>query len=199
MYYFISRLPDEVVCYIKDYVLSVDIRLQMLYQKYNIDEQFIKKRLMVFNSKQLEQINWRYLYYKIFTVSPPRCDNNNLTPIFNHVPTEYYFKEGDDIYYCCPKYKLSCNSIKKYYLISAITRSDFYSNKVRTEMGRKRQQNCNIINGWYYLKNGNRTSKIPEFDMYMCNVEYELLRSIMILYPYIKSKKNSLIKNYKNY
>jgi hypothetical protein len=52
MSYFIQRLPSDLVFVIRDYVLSVDIKLGMLYEKYKIDEKFIKKRLMVFNSKK---------------------------------------------------------------------------------------------------------------------------------------------------
>ena len=68
MSYFVERLPDDLVCVIRDYVLSVDIKLLLLYQKYEIDEKFIKKMLREFCSKQLEVINWKYLYYKITSI-----------------------------------------------------------------------------------------------------------------------------------
>ena len=184
MAYFIQHLPGDLVTYIKDYVLSVDIKLEMLYDKYKIDEKFIKKRVMVFNSKQLEQINWKYLYYKIFTVSPPKCDNNRLAPIFDIVPDEYYRRVDPELNltYDNLKYKLSCESIKKFWLNSAIIRSDYYSDNVKTEMGRKRQQNYNILRAWYYIKNGRWSSDIAEFNWYMCNVEYELLKALIVLY-----------------
>ena len=182
MSYFISNLPCDLVVVIRDYVLSVDIKLKMLYEKYKIDEKFIKKKLTGFNSKQLEQINWKYVYYKIFTVSPPRCDNKNLAPIFDIVPDEYYTHN-------CIKYKLSCDSIKQYWLNSAIRRSDCYSDNVHTEMGRKRQQNHNIISALYYFNKGRWTSNIDEFNWYMCNVEYELLRALIVLYNDVKNSR----------
>lgn len=45
MSYFVSRLPNDLVGVIRDFVLSVDIKLLLLYQKYEIDEKFIKKML----------------------------------------------------------------------------------------------------------------------------------------------------------
>jgi hypothetical protein len=186
MSYFVSRLPDDLVGVIREFVLSVDIKLSLLYQKYTIDEKFIKKMLKGFNSKQLESINWKYLYYKIFKVSPPRCDNRNLAAIFDDIEEEYpsyydYVRTNGDISYSEPKYKLCNKSVKGFWLTSAITRSDYYSENVHTEMGRKRQQNYNIVRGWYYIKNGRWSSDLDEFNWYMCNVEYELLRGLMIL------------------
>ena len=186
MSYFVERLPEELVCVVKDFVLSVDIKLLLLYQKYEIDEKFIKKMLKGFNSKQLEAINWKYLYYKIFKVSPPRCDNRNLAAIFECIEEEYpsyydYVRTNGDISYSEPKYKLCNKSVGGFWLTSAITRSDYYSEKVRTEMGRKRQQNYNIVRGWYYTKKGRWSSSVDEFNWYMCNVEYELLRVLMVL------------------
>jgi len=194
MSYFVSRLPDDLVCVIRDYVLSVDIKLLLLYQKYEIDEKFIKKMLREFNSKQLEAINWKYLYYKIFKVSPPRCDNRNLGAIFDNIEEEYpsyydYVRTNGDISYSEPKYKLCNESVKGFWLTSAITRSDYYSENVRTEMGRKRQQNSNIISGLICIKNGRWSSTVDEFNWYMCNVEYELLRVLMILSSDIIAKK----------
>jgi hypothetical protein len=186
MSYFVERLPEELVCVVRDFVLSVDIKLSLLYQKYEIDEKFIKKMLKGFNSKQLESINWKYLYYKIFKVSPPRCDNRNLAPIFDYIEEEYpsyydYVRTNGNISYSEPKYKLCNKSVKGFWLTSAITRSDYYSENVRTEMGRKRQQNYNIVRGWYYTKKGRWSSSVDEFNWYMCNVEYELLRVLMVL------------------
>lgn len=194
MSYFVERLPEELVRVIRDFVLSVDIKLSLLYQKYEIDEKFIKKMLKGFNSKQLESINWKYLYYKIFKVSPPRCDNRNLAAIFDDIEEEYpsyydYVRTNGDISYSEPKYKLCNKSVKGFWLTSAITRSDYYSENVHTEMGRKRQQNYNIVRGWYYIKNGRWSSELDEFNWYMCNVEYELLRVLMILSPDVVAKK----------
>lgn len=186
MSYFVERLPQELVCVVRDFVLSVDIKLLLLYQKYEIDEKFIKKMLKGFNSKQLEAINWKYLYYKIFTVSPPRSDNRNLPPIFECIEEEYpsyhdYVRTNGDISYSKPKYKLCNQSVKGFCLAYAITRSDYYSENVRTEMGRKRQQNSNIMTALRCIKKGRWSSDVDEFNWYMCNVEYELLRVLMIL------------------
>jgi hypothetical protein len=182
MSYFVERLPDDLVCVIRDFVLSVDIKLSLLYQKYEIDEKFIKKMLKVFNSKQLEAINWKYLYYRIFKVSPPRCDNRNLAPIFDDIEDEYYtYVDGRLDLIHPPKYKLCNKSVGGFWLNSAITRSDYYSENVRTEMGRKRQQNSNIITALRCIKKGRWSSTVDEFNWYMCNVEYELLRVLMIL------------------
>ena len=183
MSYFVSRLPNNLVDVIRDFVLSVDIKLLLLYQKYEINGKFIEKMLMVFNSKQLEEINWKYLYYRFFTVSPPMCDNRNLAPIFDCIEDECCNCVDENLKLNChTKYKLTCKSVKGFYLGSAITRSDYYSYKVTTEMGRKRQQNFNIIQAWFYIKNGRWSSDVDEFNWYMCNVEYELLRVLMILY-----------------
>lgn len=183
MSYFVECLPEELVCLVRDYVLSVDIKLLLLYQKYEIDEKFIKKMLMVFNLKQLEEINWEYLYYRIFTVSPPMYDNMNLTAIFDCIDNEYYtFVDGRFDLSCPPKYKLSCKSVKEFCLTECIIRSDYYHHKVRTQMDRKRQQNYNIIRAWYYIKNGRWSSDVNEFNWYICNVEYELLRALIVLY-----------------
>jgi len=203
MSYFVSRLPDDLVGVIREFVLSVDIKLSLLYQKYTIDEKFIKKMLKGFNSKQLESINWKYLYYKIFKVSPPRCDNRNLAAIFDDIEEEYpsyydYVRTNGDISYSEPKYKLCNKSVKGFWLTSAITRSDYYSENVHTEMGRKRQQNYNIVRGWYYIKNGRWSSDLDEFNWYMCNVEYELLRVLMILSPDVVAKKKRTNRSIKS-
>ena len=199
MSYFIERLPGELVCIIRDFVMSVDIKLEILYQKYEFDEKYVRKMLRVFNSTQLEAINWKYLYYKIYRVSPPMCDNKNLNSIFNIIPDEYYGYDHDyhyiyhdynlDLTLKTPKYKLYCNPVKEFRLGTAITRSDYYSSNVHTEKGRKRQQNQNIINGVNCIRNGRWSSEIAEFNWYMCNVEYELLRALMILSRDICAKK----------
>jgi hypothetical protein len=198
MSYFISHLPYDLVCHIRDYVLSVDVKLELLYQKYNIDEAFIKKRLKIFNSEQLENINWKYLYYKIYNKSPPMSENLYLAPIFKYIPCEHITYENESLNFKIriAKYKLNCICIDKYRLNYAITRSDYYSDKVRTEIGRKRQQNCNIIRAWFFIKNARWSSKIYEFDLYMCNVEYELLRALIVLYDdWIKKEKlNKMLK-----
>lgn len=194
MSYFVQRLPHDLVCVIRDFVLSVDIKLLLLYQKYEIDEKFIKKMLKSFNSKQLEVINWKYLYYKIFTVSPPKCDNRNLAAIFDDIEEEYpsyydYVRTNGDISYSQPKYKLCNQSVKGFWLAYAITRSDYYSENVHTEMGRKRQQNTNIMTALRCIKKGRWSSDLDEFNWYMCNVEYELLKALMVLSSDIVAKK----------
>ena len=90
-----ERLPGELVCIIRDFVMSVDIKLEILYQKYGFDEKYVRKMLRVFHSTQLEAINWKYLYYRFFTVSPPRSDNKNLHPIFDIIPNEFYGYDHD--------------------------------------------------------------------------------------------------------
>jgi len=182
MSHFITNLPQELVNYVKEFVLSVDIRLEMLYQKYKVDDKFIKKILASFTSKQLEDINWKYLYYKIYKTSPPRCSNDNLAPIFDSIPEEYYI----DIQR--PMLKVVQNNVVKYGIHAYVHRSDYYMN-VRTEMGRKRQQNKNIIGAWCGIKRGRFSSKIQKFDWYMCNVEFELIRALILLHPYAVTAK----------
>jgi hypothetical protein len=50
-------------------------------------------------------------------------------------------------------------------------------------MGRKRQQYKNIIEGWKSIHEGQGTSKISDVDMYMQNMEFELIRAIVLLNP----------------
>lgn len=182
MSFFISNLPQELVNNIKEFVLSVDIRLEMLYQKYKIDEKSIKNILKSFNSKQLEDINWKYLYYKIYKTSPPMISDDNLAPIFDCIPQEYY----KDIRR--PISKIVQDNTGNYGVHAFVTRSDFYMNAL-TEMGRKRQQNKNIIDAWSFIKRGRFSSKIKKFDWYMCNVEFELIRALILLHPYVISSK----------
>ena len=196
MSYSVKRLPDDLISIIRDYVLSVDIKLSLLYQKYEIDEKFIKKMLKGFNSKQLESINWKYLYYRIFTVSPPMCDNRNLTPIFEYIHDESYSCVDRNLnIFWTTKYKVYCKSVKGFCLWNAITRSDYYSHNIHTEIDRKRQQKSNIITGLFYIKNGRWSSSVDEFNWYMCNVEYELLRALMILYQEKIAKKDENVKD----
>ena len=182
MSHFITNLPQELVNYIKVFVLSVDIRLEMLYQKYKVDDKFIKKILASFTSKQLEDINWKYLYYKVYKTSPPRCINDNLAPIFDCIPEEYYVDTRKPVLKIC-----SMESVK-YGIHAYVHRSDYYMN-VRTEMGRKRQQNKNIMGAWCGIKRGRFSSKNQKFDWYMCNVEFELIRALILLHPYAVTAK----------
>lgn len=196
MSYFISQLPHDLVCHIKDYVLSVDIKLELLYQKYNINEEFIKKRLKVFTSKQLEIMNSKYLYYKIYDKSF-YGNEKNLVPIFKYIPNEYFTFIDDslNINLRVTKYKLHSSYIRKYMLEYCISKSDLYSENVKTEVGRKRTQYNKITGALLYIKNARWSSKIPEFDRYMCNVEYELLKAIIILHN-ILFEKQKIIKKF---
>jgi len=183
----IMKLPEEITQIIQDYVLTPDIRLKIFYQKYDFDEIKLRKMLKPYTSKQLEQINWKYLYYKIYKISPPRCDNNNLVSIFDHVPAEPVWNVYDEREYIPFKIYQINGPLYKYKL-GNIIRSNYYSENVHTEMGRKRQQYKNIIDSWKSIHEGQGTSKIYAVDMYMQNMEFELIRAIVLLNPsrYIK-------------
>jgi hypothetical protein len=191
----IDKLPEDLINYIKDFTLTPAIRLQLFYQKNNFDENKLKKMLTKFTSKQLEQINWKYLYYKIYKTSPPLYDNNNLVQIFNKVPNKvpnkvihYNFftnqeNEPSKIYTIYgPLWK---------YQLNTINRSDYYSENVHTEMGRKRQQYKNIIGSWKAIHEGQGTAKIPEVDDYFQNLEFELIKTITLLQKKPKIKSNN--------
>jgi hypothetical protein len=177
----LKKLPEDIINNIKEYALSPDIRLEMFYQKYGFDEIKFKKLLKPFTSKQLEQINWKYLYYKIYKTSPPRCDNNNLVSIFDNIPNPLLLNVFSDIEYE-PMKIYNCSGPLYKYRLGTITRSDYYSENTHTEKGKKRQQYKNIIDGWKSIHNGQGTSKIPEIDKYIQNMEFELIRAV-VLYP----------------
>lgn len=178
----IMKLPEDIVKIIQGYVLTPDIRLKIFYQKHDVDEIKLRKILKPYTSKQLEQINWKYLYYKIYKTSPPKCDNNNLVSIFDHVPAEPVWNVYDEREYTPFKIYQINGPLYKYKL-GNIIRSNYYSENVRTEMGRKRQQYKNIIDSWKSIHEGQGTSKNYDVDMYMQNMEFELIRAIVLLNP----------------
>jgi len=183
----IMKLPEDIIKMIKDYVLTPEIRLKLFYQKHHVDKINLRKMLQPYTSKQLEQINWKYLYYKIYKTSPPKCDNNNLVSIFHHVPAETVWNVYDEREYTPFKIYQINGPLYKYKL-RTIIRSNYYSENVHTEIGRKRQQYKNIIDGWKGIHEGQGTSKIPDVDMYMQNMEFELIRAIVLLNPNHYSK-----------
>lgn len=180
----LNNLPSDILCLIKEYVLTPQIRLEMIYNKYKIDEIKFKKILSKFTSKQLEIINWKYIYYKIYKTSPPRCDNNNLVSIFdlvdNPVITNLF---NDDVEYEPFKLANQKNGLYNYKLFLCVTRSDYYSENVKTEIGRKRQQYKNIVDSWKYIHDGNqKTTHIPVIDEYFWNMEFELIKALILLH-----------------
>lgn len=208
----LNNLPSDLINHIKEYTLSKDILLNLLYQKYDIDEDKIKKFLKSFTSQQLEKINWKYLYYKIYIASPPRCDNNNLVPFFQHLSNPKVatsvFHDGDrDLYDYDYEPFLIYNPRTELrdYRLHAITRSDYYSENVHTEKGRKRQQYRNIIDGWTNIRRGNQslsvkkstnsftnnqpTKETAKIYNYFLNTEYNLIRAILILQKHLKNTK----------
>lgn len=194
MSYFISNLPTDIVSNIKEFVLSVDIRLELIYSKYKINYESLKEILKSFNSKQLADINWKYLYYKIYKTSPPGFDsNNNLTPIFDCIPEEYYMRSTLPIHQRTSMNKVCQRNTGNYGIHAFVTRSDANMDH-RTETGRKRQQNANIMDAWHWIKRGRFSSKIQKFDWYMCNVEFELVRALLLLRPYAAKIKKMQAK-----
>jgi len=186
MSFLINRLPYDLVQHIKDYVLSLDIRLDLIYQNHKMDEKKLQKILSTFSSEQLENINWKHLYYKLYKTSPPRCDNANLQPIFDKAPNPPILNTFTDELY--EPFKLYHSKPLSNYKLFNVTRSDYYSDKVRTEIGKKRQQYLNIVQSWAYLQKGRGSAKIPEIDMYILNVEYELIRTILIMHNHMSPK-----------
>jgi hypothetical protein len=189
-----NNLPEELVNNIKEYVLSTDILLNLFYQKHELTEQKLRKKLSSFTSKQLEEINWKYLYYKIYKTSPPRYDNNNLVSIFTELanpPIHTVFSLDEDVYDYEPLVIYNPNGEVFHYQLNCITRSDYYSENVRTEKGRKRQQYRNILDGWRFIHEGNIISaenpssqemKITnKVYQYLLDMEYELIRAIFIM------------------
>ena len=179
----VNLLPEDIIAKIKEYVLNHNIKLEMFYQKHQIDEKKLQKILSKFTSKQLEDINWKYLYYKIYKTSPPRCDNDNLVSIFDKVENPTAINIFTDLEYEPLKLHNPIGVLYRYKLY-CITRSDYYTDNVHTEKGRKRQQYKNIVDSWSYIHQGNKVSSTnPEIDKYFLNLEYELIRAIILLYP----------------
>jgi hypothetical protein len=188
---FINKLPDDIISHIKEYTLSPDIRIKLFYQNNNVNSDILKKILKPFSSKQLEEINWKYLYYKVYKTSPPKVSNDNLLPIFDVVPKVPLTKmHNSDEYYEPPKLynEPLCNTGLMY-----IIRSNYYSENVRTEIGRKRQQYKNIIGSWVAINQRPKSTNIPELDYYLSTIEFELIKAIYLLSP--KNPKNQKIKN----
>ena len=136
----IQRLPIDLVEYIKDFVLTPETRLELIYQKYKLSKTKLKKLLSAFSSKQLENINWKYLYYKIYITSPPMCDNNNLQPIFKKAPKPPNIWSVFNDEPVEPFVLYSRVGVLSKYKLTNINRSDFYSYNIKTEKGRKRKQ-----------------------------------------------------------
>jgi hypothetical protein len=180
-----QSLPEDLLEYIKDFTLSPNIRLKLFYEKHKFDETKLKEMLTKFTSKQLEQINWKYLYYKIYKISPPLYDNDNLVPILKSVPNPKEFSIFDDREYepsIISPYNL--NGVLRKYKLYNIIRSDYYSENVQSEMGRSHQQYKNIVSSWKAIHEGQGTSKIREIDEYFQNLEFELIKNITILQKY---------------
>ena len=180
-----QSLPEDLLEYIKDFTLSPNIRLKLFYEKHKFDETKLKEMLTKFTSKQLEQINWKYLYYKIYKTSPPLYDNDNLVPILKSVPNPKEFTIFDDGEYepsIISPYNL--NGVLRKYNLYKIIRSDYYSENVQSEMGRSHQQYKNIVSSWKAIHEGQGTSKIREIDEYFQDLEFELIKNITILQKY---------------
>ena len=176
----INNLPEDLVNLVKDFTLTPAIRLQLFYQNHEFDEKKIKKMLTKFTSKQLEQINWKYLYYKIYKTSPPRYATDNLVPILTTIPNPKRFNIFNETEFE-PSIIYNINGALRKYKLYNITRSDYYSENVHTEIGRKRQQYKNIVSSWKAIHEGQSTSNIPEIDDYFQNLEFELLKTIILL------------------
>jgi hypothetical protein len=181
-----QTLPEDLIKYIKDFTLSPNIRLQLFYEKHKFNESKLKNLLNKFSSQQLELINWKYLYFKIYKTSPPGYDNENLVPIFNKVPVIRYSSVFEDIY----SSNILGNETSKLndpigslwnYRLTIITRSDYYEENAKTEESKKRQQCKNIINSWKNINKGQGSSKIPEIDDYFQNLEFELIKTLVLL------------------
>jgi hypothetical protein len=182
----INNLPEDLINHVKEYALTPKIRLQLFYQNNKFDESTLKKMLKVFTSKQLEQINWKYIYFKIYKTSPPKLDNKNLVPIFELVPNPIVLNIFSNTEYEPCKIYYSSGPLCKYKLFNII-RSDYYSENVHTEIGRKRQQYKNIIGGWKSIHEGSGTANILEIDNYLSSVEFELIKTITLLYKHYRA------------
>jgi hypothetical protein len=177
-----QTLPEDLIKYIKDFTLSPNIRLKLFYEKHKFDETKLKEMLTKFTSKQLEQINWKYLYYKIYITSPPLYDNDNLVPILKSVPNPKKFTIFDDREYepsIISPYNLD-GVLRKYKLYNII-RSDYYNPNAPTEKAKKKQQYKNIVSSWKAIHEGQGTAKIPEIDEYFQDLEFELIKTITLL------------------
>jgi len=201
----ISKLPDELKTHIKEYTLSPDIRLKLFYDRNPINHAKLIKMLRVFSSKQLEEINWKYLYYKVYKTSPPgRYDdvNDNLVPffdIFPTPPTKTGKRDNGSVYEWVPC-KLDCEPLRRFHLSCYIIRSDCYF-EARTEVGRKRTQYRHIIDAWKRIPKGHNTPEIsgfPAVDMYIYDMEFELIKTIYVLSNYISKKQKEAKKTQKS-
>jgi hypothetical protein len=187
----VKTLPEDLINYVKDFTLTPSIRLQLFYQKHQLDEKKLKKMLTKFTSKQLEQINWKYLYYKIYIISPPFYDNNNLVPILKTLSNITYKNVYKNVYKSVFDYEFIYNNEPSLiydvtspllnYKLQNITRSDYYHVNAQTETAKKRQQYKNIISSWKAIHEGQCTSKIPKIDEYFQNLEFELIKTIILL------------------
>lgn len=192
----ISKLPDDLKTHIKEYTLSPDIRLKLFYDRNPINHAKLIKMLRVFSSKQLEEINWKYLYYKVYKTAPLMWwygdGNDNLVPffdIFPTPPTETMNRCDGSVYEWTP-HKLACEPLRRFHLFYYIKRSDCYYTAL-TEIGRKRTQYRHIIDAWKGITEGHNTSGIsgfPELDMYIYDMEFELIKAIYVLSNYISKK-----------
>jgi hypothetical protein len=158
--------------------------------------------LRVFSSKQLEEINWKYLYYKVYKTSPPGMYgdvNDNLVPffdIFPTPPTETMMRRDGSVYEWGLD-KLACEPLNRFHLYCYITRSDCYF-EARTEVGRKRTQYRHIVDAWKRIPDGHNTSGIsgfPALDMYIYDMEFELIKAIYVLSNYISKKQKEAKKS----
>ena len=200
----ISKLPHDLKTHIKEYTLSPDIRLKLFYDRNPINHAKLIKMLSVFSSKQLEEINWKYLYYKVYKTSPPGRYgdvNNNLVPFFDIFPTPPTvtgIRDNGSVYEYVPG-KLVCEPLDRFHLYCYIIRSDCYF-AARTEVGRKRTQYTRIIDAWKRIPKGHNTTDIsgfPELDMYIYDMEFELIKAIYVLSNYISKKQKEAKKTTK--
>ena len=181
-----ETIPQDIINLIKEYTLTPRIRLQLFYEEHKFDENKLKKMLYKFTSKQLEKINWKYLYYKIYITSPPFYDNKNLVPILKNIqgiPKTSCKTVFDDerLYNVEPSLIYSSASPLWNYRLQHITRSDYYQPNTQTEKAKKKQQFNNIINSWKSIHEGQGTAKIPEIDEYFQDLEFELIKTITLL------------------
>jgi hypothetical protein len=183
-----ETIPQDIINLIKEYILTPRIRLQLFYEKHKFDENKLKKMLTKFTSEQLEQINWKYLYYKIYLTSPPFYDNNNLVPILKKIPNikklsyKTVFDDDTQLYQINePSLIYDTESPLWNYRLQNISRSDYYQPNAQSEKAKKKQQFNNIINSWGSIHRGQDTSKIKEIDEYFQDLEFELIKTIILL------------------
>ncbi len=100
---------------------------------------------------------------------------NNMLEIEDYEPFIIY-SNGTDLY----QYHLFC-----------ITRSDYYSINIKTEIGKKRQQFKNIVDSWLNINEGNKKINYKKSIQnqiiynYFLNIEYDLVRALLILSKYL--------------